>query len=136
MTTYLSARQAADRLGVSLPTLYAYVSRGLLRAFPASDPRVRRYNGEAVERLAAARRRGRKPKEAAKTALDFGLLALESGLTLIRDGRLFHRGLDALALAESAAISACPAARLSRCLRSAGRRAGSRMRWSSARRAS
>ena len=60
VTAFLSAQQAAARLGVSLSTLYAYVSRGLLRAYPADDPRMRRYDGDAVERLAAARRRGRR----------------------------------------------------------------------------
>jgi excisionase family DNA binding protein len=29
---YLSAREAAEELGVSLPTLYAYVSRGMVRS--------------------------------------------------------------------------------------------------------
>lgn len=101
MTSFLSAQQAAARLGVSLSTLYAYVSRGLLRAFPADDPRMRRYDRDAVERLAAARRRGRRPKEAARSALDFGLPVLELAITLIRDNRLCYRGQDATALAET-----------------------------------
>ena len=104
MAVYVSARQAAARLGVSLPTLYAYVSRGLLHAYPADDPRVRRYDGAAVERLALARRRGRKPKEAAKAALDFGLPVMESAITLIRDSRLYYRGQDAVALAGAAEL--------------------------------
>ncbi|HET6900084.1 MAG TPA: hypothetical protein VFK70_17155 [Vicinamibacteria bacterium] len=32
----LSAREAARRLEIRLPTLYAYVSRGLLRSVPGS----------------------------------------------------------------------------------------------------
>jgi citrate synthase len=104
MTDYLSAREAAARLGVSTQTLYAYVSRGRLRAYEADDPRARRYDAEAVDRLAAEQRRGRRPKEVAKAALDFGAPVLESGLTLIRDGRLWYRGVDALELADTARV--------------------------------
>ncbi len=77
MADYLSAAEAANRLGVSRQTLYAYVSRGLLRAHDASDPRQRRYAAEAVARLAEERRRGRRPKEVAKATLDWGLPVLE-----------------------------------------------------------
>lgn len=100
----LTAQQAAARLGVSRQTLYAYVSRGLLRAHGTDDPRQRRYDAEAVSRLAAQRRRGRRPKDVAKATLDWGLPVLESGLTLIRDGQLFYRGQDAVALAETATL--------------------------------
>ena len=104
MTVYLSAREAAARLGVSTQTLYAYVSRGRLRAYATDDPRARRYEANAVDRLAAEQRRGRRPKEVAKAALDFGAPVLESRLTLIRDGRLWYRGVDALDLAETARV--------------------------------
>ncbi|WP_244937354.1 citrate synthase, partial [Methylobacterium crusticola] len=102
MTTYLTAAEAAARLGVTRQTLYAYVSRGLIAAHPAGDPRARRYAAEAVEALAGARRRGRRPREVAKATLDWGLPVLESSLTLIRDGRLSYRGVDALDLAAGA----------------------------------
>jgi citrate synthase len=104
MAGYLSAREAAARLGVSTQTLYAYVSRGRLRAYTADDPRARRYDADAVDRLAAEQRRGRRPKEVAKAALDFGAPVLESGLTLIRSGRLWYRGVDALDLVETACV--------------------------------
>lgn len=104
MAGYLTAAEAAARLGVSRATLYAYVSRGLLSAYAADDPRERRYAAEAVERLAAVRRRGRRPKEVAKAALDFGAPVMESAITLIRDGRLHYRGLDAVKLAEDAEL--------------------------------
>ncbi|MSP01839.1 MAG: helix-turn-helix domain-containing protein [Acetobacteraceae bacterium] len=104
MTLYLSATDAARRLGVSRQTLYAYVSRGLLRAHETDDPRQRRYETGVVERLAAERRRGRRPKEVAKAALDWGLPVMESAITLIQDGRLYYRGHDALTLARDAAV--------------------------------
>ncbi|MGA3005104.1 MAG: citrate synthase family protein [Acetobacteraceae bacterium] len=104
MADYLSAAEAATRLGVSRQTLYAYVSRGLLRAHETSDPRQRRYASEAVARLADERRRGRRPKEVAKATLDWGLPVLESAITLIQDGHLLYRGVDAVALARAATV--------------------------------
>src|SRR5258708_28836865 len=99
---YLSAAEAANRLGVSRQTLYAYVSRGLLRAHETSDPRQRRYASEAVARLANERRRGRRPKEVAKATLDWGLPVMESAITLIQEGNLYYRGVDAVSLAQGA----------------------------------
>jgi citrate synthase len=104
MTDYLSAEEAAGRLGVSRQTLYAYVSRGLLRAHATDDRRRSRYLRDDVERLAGARRRGRRPKEVARSTLDWGLPVLESAITLIRGGRLYYRGFDVLALAEEAEV--------------------------------
>jgi citrate synthase len=104
MTEYLSAQEASGRLGVSRQTLYAYVSRGLLRAHETDDPRQRRYAAEAVARLAEDRRRGRRPKEVAKATLDWGLPVLESAITLIQDGRLYYRGVDAMKLAREATL--------------------------------
>ena len=45
---YLSAREAAAELGISLPTLYAYVSRDLIRSEPVPDSRAKRYRAEDV----------------------------------------------------------------------------------------
>src|SRR5690606_2973925 len=52
---YLSAREAAAERGVSLPTLYAYVSRGLVRSEPVAGDRTRRYRAEDVRALRARR---------------------------------------------------------------------------------
>lgn len=104
MTAYLTATEAAARLGVSRQTLYAYVSRGLIEAHPTADPRVRAYAAEAVARLAEARHRGRRPREVARATLDWGLPVLETAVTLIRDGRLFYRGTDAVAFSETATL--------------------------------
>lgn len=49
---YMFARQAAAALGVSLPTLYAYVSRGMLHSEPVGGKaRIRCYLKEDVLRL-------------------------------------------------------------------------------------
>lgn len=106
---YFTAAQAAERLGVSLQTLYAYVSRGLLRAEPGKTHRERRYRVAEVERLAVQRTRGRKPKEVAKAALDWGMPVMESSITLIEGGRCYYRGRDALTMAETASVEAAAA---------------------------
>ncbi|WP_322045294.1 citrate synthase family protein [Paraburkholderia sp. J67] len=104
MPTYLTSTEAAARLGVSRQTLYAYVSRGLLRAESDPDSRESRYLATDVDRLAGQRARARKPKEVARAALDWGAPVLESGITLIEGGRLSYRGVDALELAAHASL--------------------------------
>jgi citrate synthase len=49
---YLTAEQAADALGVTRATLYAYTSRGQVRSEPvAGRPRERRYARDDNHRL-------------------------------------------------------------------------------------
>ncbi|WP_295988851.1 citrate synthase family protein [uncultured Variovorax sp.] len=104
MSNYVNSTEAAARLGVSRQTLYAYVSRGLLHAEPGGNQRESRYLAADVDRLASQRARGRKPKEVAKAALNWGSPVLESSITLIDGGRLFYRGMDALELADHASL--------------------------------
>lgn len=103
-TEWLSSKEAARRLGVSTATLYAYVSRGLLRSEATSGQRERRYRAEDVSRLKRRREVGRKAESIAANALDFGTPVLESSLTLIENGHLFYRGHDAARLARSASL--------------------------------
>jgi citrate synthase len=99
-----TAAEAAARLGVSRKTLYAYVSRGLLKARRAGAGRESRYLAPDVDRLAEERARGRRPKEVAKAALDWGAPVLSSAITLIAGGRLYYRGEDAVDLAGQASL--------------------------------
>lgn len=102
---FIDAVEAAARLGVTRQTLYAYVSRGLLRAHaPDSPDRKSRYLVADIERLARDRKRGRKPKEVAKAALHWGVPVLESGITLISGGNLYYKGVPAVELAERATL--------------------------------
>jgi citrate synthase len=55
----LESAEAARRLGVKLPTLYAYVSRGLLRSHPSPDRRHSLFVAEEVEAFAKRSRGGR-----------------------------------------------------------------------------
>jgi citrate synthase len=102
---YLSASEAADALGISRTTLYAYASRGQLRSEPVpGQPRERRYHRSDIERLLARKDARKDPAKVAEQGLNWGSPVLASGITLIRDGRLFYRGRDAIALADHATL--------------------------------
>lgn len=98
--TFLTAAEAAAALGVRLPTLYAYVSRGLLRSEPGAGGRGHRYPAADVEALRQRSAMRRDPPRAVRQALDWGAPVLDSALTLIAGGRLFYRGEDAVELAR------------------------------------
>ena len=101
---WISSAEAARRLGVSAATLYAYVSRGLLRSEGTTGRRERRYRADDVSQLKRRRSVGRTAEAIAAHALDFGTPVLESALTLIDNGRLYYRGHDATRLARSASL--------------------------------
>lgn len=102
--TQLTAHQAANELGISLPTLYAYVSRGLIRSESGPDGRSRRYHTEDVWALKRRKDHRRDPDKAAEEALHWGLPVLQSSLSLISDGRLYYRGRDVVTLAASCTL--------------------------------
>ena len=102
---YLTAREAAAALNVSLPTLYSYVSRGMLRSEPVvGHPRVKRYFREDVARLLERKELRSDPAKAAARNLHWGTPVLDSSLTLIDGGRIYYRGRDALELAQQASV--------------------------------
>lgn len=101
MSTYLSANDAAAELGVSLPTLYAYVSRGLVRSEGQTDTRQRRYLAEDVWMLKQRKVHRRDPMKSSAEALHWGLPVLSSRLSVIQSGRLYYAGRDVVTLATS-----------------------------------
>src|SRR5215212_5392431 len=102
---YLSAGRAAEELGVSVATLYAYVSRGMVRSEAVEgEGRNRRYRAEDVRRLKERKERRRDPDGVMEGALHWGTPVLESGITLIDGGGLYYRGRDVRALAEEKSI--------------------------------
>ena len=102
---YLTAGEAAGELGVSLPTLYAYVSRGMVRSEAAEGKRrSRRYRAEDVRALLERKERRRDPEGVVEGALRWGAPVLESGITLVDGGRLFYRGRDVEGLVSEAGI--------------------------------
>ena len=101
----MSARQAADELGVSLSTLYAYVSRGMVRSEAAEGKRRnRRYRAEDVRRLRERKERRRHPEGVVERVLHWGTPVMESGITLIDGGRLYYRGREVADLAARSTV--------------------------------
>lgn len=97
---YLSAQRAAQELGVSTATLYAYVSRGLIRSELVSlNKRSRGYSNEDIEQLKARKIARRDPAQVATQSLQWGAPILDSALALITEGRIYYRGHDATELA-------------------------------------
>jgi citrate synthase len=93
MADFLTAAEAARRLGVKPATLYAYVSRGVLSRVRAPDGRASLFGAEEVERLA---RRGRP-----RRPVGIADITVESAITEITGDSLRFRGLDATSLAVS-----------------------------------
>jgi citrate synthase len=98
----LTSREAADRLGVRLETVYAYVSRGLLTSRRAASGRGSTFDRDEVESLLTRDRRGGRaqPGTPSRPAAWRGPV-VDTDITLIEDGTLFFRGVDAVALARS-----------------------------------
>ncbi|HWG62044.1 MAG TPA: citrate synthase [Streptosporangiaceae bacterium] len=92
MTEWISAGEAASRLGIKQATLYSYVSRGVLRRQRAPGGRGSLFDPDEVEAV-ARRGRPRHPPGIAE-------LVIESGLTEIADDHLRFRGHDAVDLAR------------------------------------
>jgi len=98
---FLSAREAAELLGVKLPTVYAYTSRGLVQSVPGGKGRSRRYRRSDLERLCARRdaRAGHGPVAAA--ALRQGEPVMDSAITMISlEHGPVYRGRAAIDLAR------------------------------------
>jgi citrate synthase len=97
----LTAPQAADRLGIKLDTLYAYVSRGRLRSVMVPGTRERRYRSEDVQALLDARSGTRLPANPDPEAL---MPVISSSICLIENGRFYYRGQDAICLSDRATL--------------------------------
>ena len=105
---WISAGEAARALGVTRPTLYAYVSRGFIRSEATATPgatRERRYSREDVDRVRRRAEERRDPGKVAAHALQWGVPILESSITLIAAERLYYRGLDAVELARTRSVA-------------------------------
>jgi citrate synthase len=106
---YLTANQAAASLGITLPTLYAYASRGMLRSEPVpGKPRLRRYLFEDIERLKERKELRGDPEAASRRSLHWGGPVLDSAITSIEVSNVcsnvYYRGRDAAWLAENSSV--------------------------------
>ncbi|MGO4712034.1 citrate/2-methylcitrate synthase [Bradyrhizobium sp. 2TAF24] len=96
---YLSAREAAAELAISPATLYAYVSRGLIRSEPTADSRSRRYRAEDVRAL--KERRIPSPEPRGLKSFDADLPVLDSAVATITEDGPIYRGVNCISLAEA-----------------------------------
>src|SRR5471032_2042464 len=103
-SNFMSATEAAAALGISLPTLYAYVSRGMLSSSADSQGKHRLYDSAEVRRLARRKEDGKRAGKVAQKVLEWGVPVLESSITLVAKGRLLYRGHDAMELARTASL--------------------------------
>jgi citrate synthase len=98
---FLTAREAADKLGVKLETLYAYVSRGRLQSVAVPGARERRYRSEDVAALRDNRSNARSVQTSDPEAL---MPVIGSSIWLIENGRLYYRGRDAVDRSTAATL--------------------------------
>lgn len=97
---YLSATEAAAELSVSPATLYAYVSRGLVRSEPGPTARSRRYRAEDVRAL----KNRRAPVVEGQGLKAADLPVLDSAVSTITEVGPIYRGVNAVALSETATL--------------------------------
>jgi citrate synthase len=102
---WMPVDKALAALNVRRQTLYAYVSRGLIRAQPdADDPRRSLYSAHDIRALAGRRRGTRRRAEVAAGAIAWGEPVLESAISTVRDGQLILRGRSIEELAAKATL--------------------------------
>lgn len=97
---YLTAGEAAAELSVSPATLYAYVSRGLVRSEPGETARSRRYRAEDVRAL----KNRRAPLVEGQGLRAADLPVLDSAVSTITEDGPIYRGVNAVALSEAATL--------------------------------
>ncbi len=100
---YLSAKEAANELGVRPATLYAYVSRGLVRSVQGPG-RTRLYDASDI-RFLRGRRAGEGDTEGdgqSRSSAAKGVL--ETKLTHLTDEGHYYRGQSALELAKAGTL--------------------------------
>jgi citrate synthase len=95
---YLSAREASAELAISPATLYAYVSRGLIRSEPSPESRSHRYRAEDVRGL--KERRVPSPEPRGFRSFDADLPVMDSAIATITEQGAIYRGVNCVDLAE------------------------------------
>jgi citrate synthase len=97
---YLDAREAAAELAISPATLYAYVSRGLVRSEPGETSRSRRYRAEDVRAL----KNRRAPLIEGQGLRAADLPVLDTSVSTITESGPIYRGVNAVSLSEAATL--------------------------------
>jgi len=94
---FLSAREAAAELSISSATLYAYVSRGMVRSEPSPASRERRYHADDIRAL-----KGR--RSPAARGGDTGAAVLDTAICTLTERGPVYRGVLATGLAAEASL--------------------------------
>ncbi len=98
----INSGEACGKLGISRDTLYAYVSRGFVRAIAhPGDARKSLYDRRDVETLLHRKKRGRSRQAVAESTINWGEPVLASKVTRIADGMFYYRGKNAVELSEN-----------------------------------
>ena len=97
---YLNAREAAAELAISPATLYAYVSRGLVRSEPGQTSRSKRYRAEDVRAL----KNRRAPIVEGQGLRAADLPVLDTAVSTITEKGPIYRGVNAVGLSEQATL--------------------------------
>jgi len=103
--TWIPRSEVLARLRVKPQTLYAYVSRGRITARPDPDnPRCSLYAAEDVARLLDRALRPAGRSAGAPAGAHRSEAVMETAVAQTVNGRLYLRGLDAVAMAETATV--------------------------------
>src|SRR5215475_4025816 len=102
---YLSAREASAELAISPATLYAYVSRGLIRSEPSPDSRSHRYRAEDIRGLKERRVPSVEPR--GFKSFDPDLPVMDSAISTITEEGAIYRGVNCVDLAEKDTLEHC-----------------------------
>lgn len=95
---YMTAEQVSEKLGVSIPTVYTYVSKGFIRSQRIPGEKSRRYWRKDVDKMLGVDEIASPP-----LALQRNLVETTS-ITLITEHGHYYRGKSALELAKTASI--------------------------------
>jgi citrate synthase len=97
---YMTAQEAAATLSVSPATIYAYVSRGLIRSEAVADGRNKRYRADDVRAL----KERRAPLESRAPVESASPLVLDSSICLLTPEGPFYRGASATELSQKSSF--------------------------------
>lgn len=94
---YLTAAEAAARLGIAVASLYAYVGRKGIRSQGVPGVRARLYWREDIDRIA-------KGPGAERVVKSDSVLVPQTKITLLTDAGPYYRGHSAITLSETATL--------------------------------
>jgi citrate synthase len=97
---FMTAQEAAATLSVSPATIYAYVSRGLVRSESNASGRAKRYRADDIRAL----KERRAPLESRAPVESDSPVALDSAICLLTPEGPFYRGASAADLAEKSSF--------------------------------